>query len=649
MRRLSLWVTLSAAAALVTPALASGVAGSPSRPAGPVTFRVGSAVRSVAPTTPVYAGGYGTFAGATPITRTYSPLQVRSFYVSNGRSAVELAVIDSQAWFAGVQQGPWGISDARRDAAAQIAREHLGPVPSMIVQATHSHSAPTSEGIWGPVPDSYLKLMHDQTVAALVAAARTTHAARLQVGTVDSRDIDDSSIADDTLAGWQTDGQVTALRATDPTTGATLATYVTVPAHPVTINGQARKVLGADYFAPLREDLEAELGGTVVAGPATLGRQEPPVQTTDYTQMAFYARALAGLVSQALAHAHPVTDPTLSARETVLDVPASNAAILGLVYGWQVPEPLRTTLAQRATLFPADRSLDPAFLVGNVVRTPLTAVRIGRTLLVSMPGEPYPEVVEAIRQSVSGTDTVVALSKAQDDLGYFMPAWSYGVSAAEGTDHPVFSAAPQMGDQVALAQQRLARALGFGTSGQAVSLPGQRDYAQAVRPGLQALAATAAGDAGPDGLFHPQLEAVYNTAVYAGSPDAGGVRWDFGDGTRATTGYLLTATGPQGSSFVDHGFAPGTHTVTVTATSARGETATWTTTVRAYPRLRATITRGPGGRLTAGVRGGDGHLLAATWSVGGRLVRGLTITVTPEQARTAHVTVVDGTGTAARA
>jgi hypothetical protein len=626
----------------------------PAAPRSPALFNVGAAVRGIDPPVPVYAGGYGSYAGATAIRKTYAPLEVRAFYVSNGRSAVEIAVVDSQAEFAAVQQGPWGLSDVRADAARQIAVQHLGPAlpaSAMIVQSTHSHSAPTAEGIWGPVPDRYLKLLHDQTVAALVAAAQAARPAHLQVGSVTSRDIDDVSIADDTLAGWYIDGQISALRATDPVTGATIATYVTVPAHPVTINGQARKVLGPDYFGPLRDDLQRELGGTVVAGPATLGRQEPPVQTTDYRQLAFYARVLSNLVTQALSTAHPVTDPTLASSETMLEVPATNAAILGLVYAWALPEPQRTQAAKTATLYPADRSLAPPYVVGNTVGTPLTALRIGRTLLLSMPGEPYPEVVQAVKDAVGGTDMVIALSKAQDDLGYFMPAWAYSVSAAEGTDHPIFSVAPQMGDQVAQAQTTQAGAVGFPIDPVAVSVPGQRDYLQVVKPGLQALSVSA-GDAGPDGRYHPELEAVYNTSVYAGSRNVGGVRWDFGDGNHATTGYLLTAKGPQGRSFVDHGFAPGTHHVTVTATDANGDVATWTTTVLAHPALHAAVGRTPlaGGlvRLTAHASGGDGHLLAATWTVGSATHRGLSTVVTQAQARTAHVVVVDGTGTVAR-
>lgn len=614
------------------------------RPAAPALFRVGAAVRDITPQVPVYAGGYGTYLNAPAIQRTYAPLQVRSFYVSNGRTAVALASVDSQAWFAAVQQGPWGISDARAEAGRILGV----PASHILVQSTHSHSAPTVQGIWGPVPDRYLKLVHDQTVAALVAAGRAARPAHLQVGSVASRDILDVTIADDTLAGWDVDGTISAIRATDPDTGATLATYVTVPAHPVTINGQERKVLGPDYFGPLRTHLEELLGGTVVAGPATLGRQEPPVQTTDYVQLDFYARALTGLVARALATAQPVTDATLAADETMLQVPAANAAILGLVYAWPAQEPV----GRNGVIYPADRALTPPYLAGNVVGTPLTALRVGRTLLLSYPGEPYPEVVQAVRAAVTGADHVIALSKGQDDLGYFMPAWTYAFGPAEGTDHPVFSVGPQMGDQVAVAQGQLAAAVGFTSSPLPASLPAERPALAVFNPGLQALAASAYGDAGPDGRYHPQLEAIYNQALYNGSPNKGGVHWDFGDGTKATTGYLLTATGPQGKSFVDHGFTVGRHTVTVTATAENGDTATWTTQVVVFPRLLAAVDRGPvrGGRVTLTARavGGDGHLLAAAWLLHGRVVgQGTRLVVPASQAAAVTVRLVDGTGTTA--
>lgn len=649
--------TLVAAAVALTASAASagvsvhGVAAS----SHPALFRVGAAVESVAPPVAVSPGGYGSYDATAATRRQYQQLQVRAFYVSNGRHAVEFAVLDSQAWFAAYQEGAFGISDARSKAAATISSRHLGPAMAasdIIIQGSHSHSAPTLEGIWGPVPVTYLRLVHDRAVAALVAAARAARPAYLQWGATTSRNIDDVAIADDTLPGWDVDGQISVLRGVDPHTGATVASFVSVPAHPVVIDGQDRHILGPDYFGPLRNDLQRMVGGTVVAGPATLGRQEPPVQTTDYAQLDFYADALAHLVARALGSAHYVTDPTLASSEQMLPVPGTNAAILALAAANVMPDAQKKQFADTSTLYPIDRQITPPYEVGTTVVTPLTAIRVGPVLMLSMPGEPYPEVRQAVVGAVSGASLIVGLSKGQDDLGYFMPSWTYGFGVAEGTDHPIFSVAPWMGDEVAAMDAKLAGDVGFATSGLPASLPAPRDFQQAFQPGLQALADGEAGDAGADGRFHPRLEAIFNAALYGGAANVGGVHWDFGDGTHATTGYLLTATGQKGKAWVDHGFRPGrTYTVSLRAVDANGSTATWSLRITAYPRLVPVVTRRAvrgGVLLTALVRGGDGHLVAAHWHVPGiGTVDGARVVVPASVAHAVTVTVVDGTGSSA--
>jgi hypothetical protein len=59
-------------------------------------FQVGAATQNTDPTTdPVYSGGFGL---SDPITKVHDPLEVRAFYVSNGKHAVAIAVVDAQAW-----------------------------------------------------------------------------------------------------------------------------------------------------------------------------------------------------------------------------------------------------------------------------------------------------------------------------------------------------------------------------------------------------------------------------------------------------------------------------------------------------------------------------------------------------------------------
>src|SRR5690349_2279403 len=159
-------------------ALAAPAAAAPK----PAPFRVGAAVANIDPIpgVPVYSGGFGM---SPPLTdkQVHDPLEVRAIYVSNGKKGVAVATVDAQAMFASYQDGPgFGITDARQKAAAKIGGAMTAG--DVIVQSTHSHAAPTLEGIWGPVAPAYLKKVHDAIVQAVGDAAKAARPASLQWG-----------------------------------------------------------------------------------------------------------------------------------------------------------------------------------------------------------------------------------------------------------------------------------------------------------------------------------------------------------------------------------------------------------------------------------------------------------------------------------
>src|SRR3954470_4497874 len=109
MRRIS-----AIALACVLALLPAGAA----RAAAPALFDVGTAVVDITPTTPQYLGGYDRMD--TPTADAHDPLQVRAFFVGRGGKAIAFASVDSQGWFAGYQEGPYGVSDARSQAAGWL-------------------------------------------------------------------------------------------------------------------------------------------------------------------------------------------------------------------------------------------------------------------------------------------------------------------------------------------------------------------------------------------------------------------------------------------------------------------------------------------------------------------------------------------------
>ena len=618
----------------------------------PATFAAGASVQSIDPNlagTPVYAGGFG---ASPPITQSHDPMQVRAFYVDNGSHAVAVAVVDAQAYFAAYQEGPYGISDIRQ-AAAQAITAQGGPAMSasdIIVQATHSHAGATLEGIWGPVPVPYLKLVHDQTVNALVAAARARQAAHLYVGSYDAPWLDNIDTQQtDSYPGWAQDGQVSVLRAVSPS-GANIASFDSVPAHPDIVPGSDIGQLSADYFGFARAALDQRLGGVNVVGPATLGREETPVQVGGLGPSQWFAGVVTSVLGRAMADARPITDPTVASADTFVHVPAHNAALLAANAAFNAPESVRQQMWHNPaqSLYPIDRSMSPPYLTGNVLGTDLTALRIGKTVLLSMPGEPFPEVRAAISGAVTGADTIISLSKGQDDWGYFYPAWAWGFTSLYPSDHNIFNVAPQAGDQIILTQTQNVGRLGFPVETAALSTPLPTRWQQALRPGVQAMANPTWGDAGADGTLPVTFTAIYDGAWQGGGSLVGKVHVDYGDGSSADVN------GDKRQPFT-HAFTPGTYTVTLTAHDSNGNTATWQLVVRVYDRLTPAIAAAQDPStgaytFTGSATGGDHNALAYRWTFSdGATAEGPTATHAFPAGATpgATLAVADGTTTAA--
>src|SRR4051794_22365060 len=554
------------------------VLGAPSTAAAaapkPAPFRVGAAVANIDPIpgVPVYSGGFGM---SPPLTdkQVHDPLEVRAIYVSNGKKSVAVATVDAQAMFASYQDGPeFGITDARQKAAAKIGGGMAAG--DVIVQSTHSHAAPTLEGIWGPVAPAYLKKVHDGIVQALADAAKAARPASLQWGSVDAPYLDNIDVAQtDSYSGWVQDGQLSVLRAVDPGDGRTIATLASVPVHGDIVNGAGLKLLSADYFGFVRHDLDATLGGISVVGPATLGREESPVQTNGLEDSRWLATVVTSLVHRALGDARWVTDPTVATSEQLLQVPGTNAALLPLVAATHAPDDVKRRGADASGIYPIARADPPPYLTGNLLGTYLTALRIGPLAYLSMPGEPFPEIRTTIADATTGAQQVVALSKGQDDWGYFYPSFVYPFTATYDSDHHIYNVAPQAGDQVIQGQLDNLSKVGF-TVDHTVARPMANRYEQGLRPGVQFLASPPEGD----GNLAVTLEGIYGAANFGGAPLDGPLHWDFGDGT----------TGESGSEkrFV-HTFAPGTYEVRVTARDTQGREASWSLPVRVHPALRA--------------------------------------------------------------
>jgi hypothetical protein len=419
------------------------------------TYLVGAATESINPSAAMiargdfYLGGYGLSSGRV-LNQTALPsltgaraatgilgsgVATRALVVSDGTTAITLAQLDVQGYFAAYKQGPFGLVDIRNHAAAEIARLralHGGPAMGagqILVDSNHTHGGPDTAGVWGGVPTDYLKLVHDRTVAAIVRAWSSLRPASVVFGAVKAgvEGVDDP--ATDPLTTNQfrsdpnntaTDDEVRVVQARDVATGEVIVTYVNLSAH-ATVLGSQTLVTG-DYTGPLSDLLAQTYGGMGFHQVGTLGRSQPADHdcptpglagaAKDACRLDAYAARVARKVSVALSSATPISasgKPVVAMHSFLVDDEVTNAPIFALTVGG--------TLVGA----PIYRSVQAPWMVGNALASVTFSGRIGDVLISGNPGEGYPQIALAVRDAV-GTKMrgYLSISTAGDFLGYLI-------------------------------------------------------------------------------------------------------------------------------------------------------------------------------------------------------------------------------------
>jgi hypothetical protein len=664
--------------------------------AKPAAFRVGAAIGNINPGYPVYMGGYGGGPPGGTILRHIDPLTgkpegftVRAISISAGDHTVELATVDTQGYFAGYQEGPYGISNVRATVAAYL-RSHGDPSASsadIVVASEHEHAAPTVIGIWGPPSHQlpYLKQLAATLIATLEQAYAKARAATITWGKGDAPWVADRVIAEgNAFEGWPRDGSIGTLWARDARTGQTIAVYATEPGYPNIVygpgdmigpGGKLEAVLSSDFPNYADAYIERRLGGIAIVTPGTLGNQTGPLQTDDvpspdlppqrglrqtraFDDVLHMGTLIGNLVIGSLAHGRTIADPIVRSAEQYIQSPVDNAALIALDESEQVDGEQLLATVTGGQIYPADRSFSPPYGAGALLGTWVTSVRIGDLLFTTMPGEFFPEIHAAWEQGIHGPAGNFVIGAAQDFLGYEYPAYAFPFTL-EGSDEHIFNPSLTLGDQVVTAGEQNAQQLGFRadlTSNAEVSVL-QNDYLRAFRPGVQVLSFPDAGDLVPGVGFAPTIEGVSQAARVSSTgacvadplgacplPPApmGGFRFSFGDRGSLTAQPQVFARAWFSPFIVHHYLRPGTYQLTVSAADQAGHSDTMTLPVHVYPALRVRIIQHRC-RLVALVHGGDGLVLIYRWALGGGRVA-FTRAVEPRRGGRVRVTVADGAG-----
>ena len=426
------------------------------KPAALPVYRVGGAAELINPTAAMLAdnfhlGGYG-FASTTIAGQQvagslgYDRLakgslgtdghgaHSRAIAIGDGSHVIELAQIETQGYFSSYKQGPFGIEEIRKHAAQRINALHAGPAISagqILVDSDHSHGGPDTVGVWGGVPTTYLRYVHDQTVRALVEAYQRLRPANLYYATVaagvEGEPKTYPAPGNDPLLTNQfrndpnnqvVDDELRILQAKDPKTHKVIGTYLNFSSHPTVLDSD-NLYATADYPGVESDLLAKTYGGFGFDQVGTLGRTQP--SRTGCANKALtgpqkfrceldgYAGRVLKRVKLAIATEKPVTGPaTVALHSYLIEDVTSNAVLIAGSYGGY------------AFGAPIYRSVTPPWYTADLLGTTAYSGRIGNLLISGGPGEMYPQIVAAVRAAVKGLQGYLNIGTAGDFLGYIV-------------------------------------------------------------------------------------------------------------------------------------------------------------------------------------------------------------------------------------
>jgi hypothetical protein len=311
---------------------------------------------------------------------------------------------------------------------------HTGPgiTPGQIlVDSDHSHGGPDTVGVWGGVPTSYLQLVHDRTVAALVKAYQAMRPANLFYGVAhagvegeptlypapDGDPLLTNQFSDDP-ANQGVDDEIRVLQARQPHSGTVLGTYLNFSGHP-TVLGSSNLYVSGDYPGVVSDFLAQKYGGFGFDQVATLGRTQPArdgcpdpsLLGVEASRCALdqYAGRVVKRADMAVTSATPLTGAPIVALQSYLmtDVTTNAVLIAGSYGGYAVGAPIY-------------RAVNPPWYSANVLGAPSYSGRIGDILVSGGPGEMYPQIVQRVRDTVTGMRGYLNIGTAGDFLGYIV-------------------------------------------------------------------------------------------------------------------------------------------------------------------------------------------------------------------------------------
>ena len=281
----------------------------------------------------------------------------------------------------------------------------------ILIAATHNHFGPDTLGYWGPaafgllpvrsgIDPAYLDALERRVARAIQIAASVARPAELAWGGFEAP----AGLAENVREPEDLPRRVRVLRATDER-GRGIATLVNYACHAEALQDRNRW-LTADFPGVIYREVDAALGGVTLffSGPA--GGMIEPVndpKDSEAERLAFResmgGQLAKGVIQAGLIGLQTIESPRLSVRTSQIWLPVAPDGVLDLAIALEL--------------------LDPRPLQNGRLQTALALVELGPLRLLTVPGEPTPEMGRALTALLGGREQML-LTLGLDELAYFL-------------------------------------------------------------------------------------------------------------------------------------------------------------------------------------------------------------------------------------
>ncbi|MFX0099960.1 MAG: neutral/alkaline non-lysosomal ceramidase N-terminal domain-containing protein [Candidatus Hodarchaeota archaeon] len=344
----------------------------------------------------IFIAGYKA-TKAPKITGIHDEIFARAMVITDGDSKLAFVSVECIGLLANVVEK---IKD-RLDAHGFKHR-------NVFIFATHTHAAPDTMGLWGPVigmsgiNKKYIFFLIDSIVTAVLEAEKTLQPSKIfySKGSLEKKIIN-YRIHDDIIPDLHV------LRFLSLEGNGEIASLWTYTAQPE-ITGRENTLVSADYPGIVSSLLEGNKGGIALFGLGLCGSQTPIFCEQGFEKVEEFARSVYDVIEKAIKNENEIESSTIEVRERKVRLPVDNGDFLVI---------FKIGIFNRQ-------------LFDGKVETIISKVRIGNVDVLNIPGEPFPGIASKVIEE-QGERITIPIGMSNDALGYFIPLDQYKLKTAK--------------------------------------------------------------------------------------------------------------------------------------------------------------------------------------------------------------------------